>query len=83
MRRRLWQGLEQLDPGGQVADGFQIGRAVAGLLASPLPVANRLRDEPCLGIVMRQQFWLGLSGLWELGLEHLRNPLMILLPRAL
>ena len=30
--QRSWQGLEQLNPGGEVADGFQIGRAVAGLL---------------------------------------------------
>ena len=30
----------------QVADGFQMGRAVAGVLARPLPVANRLLDEP-------------------------------------
>ena len=44
--------LEQLNPGGEVADSFEIGRAVAGLLARPLPVANGLPCEPSLGIVM-------------------------------
>jgi hypothetical protein len=33
MLRRLWQGLQQLDPGGEVADRFQMGRALAGLFA--------------------------------------------------
>ena len=83
MRRRLWQGLEQLNPGGQVADGFQMGRAVTGLLACLLPVANSLCNEPCFRTVMRQQFGLCLSGLWELGFEHLGNPLMVVLSRTL
>src|SRR5712692_3918155 len=42
MLRRLWQSPEQLDPGGHVADSFQVGRAVAGLVARPLPVVYRL-----------------------------------------
>jgi hypothetical protein len=25
MLGRLWQGLDELNPGGEVADGFQIG----------------------------------------------------------
>jgi hypothetical protein len=32
---------------------------------------------------MREEFWLGLSGLRKLGFEHLGNPLVILLARAL
>ena len=60
MRRRLWQGREQLDPGGEVADGFQMGRAVAGLLTCPLPVGNGLLGEARLGVVVRQQFRLRL-----------------------
>ena len=83
MLRRLWQGLQQLNPVVQVADGFQMGRAVAGSLARLLPVANRLLDETCLRVVMRQQFGLCLSGLWELGFQHLGNPLMVVLSRAL
>ena len=63
MLRRLWQGLEQLDPGGEVADGFQMGRAVAGVLARPLPVGNRLLGEARLRVVMRQQLGLRLGGL--------------------
>ena len=39
----VWQGLEQLEPLGEVADRFQIGRALDGLLARPLPVGQGLR----------------------------------------
>ena len=64
--RRLWQGLEQLDPGGAVADGFQMGRAVAGLLARPLPVAHRLLVAARRGVVLGHQLGLRLadSGKW-------------------
>src|ERR671922_2453505 len=82
MLRRLWQGLEQLDPGGYVANGFQIGRAVAGLLARPLPVGNSLLYEPSLGIVMGQQLGLRLAALGKMCLQHLGNTLMVLLARA-
>ena len=51
-RRRLWQELQQLDPGGEVADSLQVGRAVAGLVTCALPVAKGLLDEPSLGIIM-------------------------------
>lgn len=40
-RRRFWQGREQLHPGGEVGDGFQIDRAVAGVLARSLPVDHK------------------------------------------
>src|SRR5215510_2723766 len=42
MLRGLCQGLEQGDAGREVADGFLIGRAVAGLCTCLLPVAHRL-----------------------------------------
>jgi hypothetical protein len=60
MLRRLWQGLEQLDPGGEVADGCQIGRAVAGVLARPLPVGNGLLGAARRRVVLGKQFRLGL-----------------------
>ena len=60
MLRRLWQGLEQLDPGGEVADRFQIGRAVAGVLAGPLPVEHRLLGAARRGVVVGHQLRLGL-----------------------
>jgi len=53
--RRRWQGLEQRNPGGYVADGFQVGRAVTGVFARPLPIVNRLLREPCLSGVMCQK----------------------------
>ena len=66
MLRRRWQGLEQLDPGGEVADGFQIGRAVAGLLARPQPVDHRLLGAARGGVVLGNQLRLGLHGPGEL-----------------
>ena len=60
---RLWQGREELDPGGEVADGFQIGRAVASAFARLLPVGNSRLGEARLGVMMRQQFRLRLGGL--------------------
>ena len=80
--RRLWQGCEQRDPGGAVADGFQIGRAVAGLLAGLLPVGNGLLVATSRGVVMRQQLGLRLDQLGKPCLQHLGNVLVILLPRA-
>ena len=46
MLRRLWQGLQQLNPGGAVADSFHIGRAVTGLLARPQPVRIACSWQP-------------------------------------
>jgi hypothetical protein len=54
-RGRLWQGLEEFDPGGEVADGFQIGRAVTGLLARSLPVGHRLLVAAGCGVVLGHQ----------------------------
>jgi hypothetical protein len=65
-----------------VADGFQIGRAITGLLARPLPVANGLLCEPSLGIMMGQQPGLRLAALGKARLQHLGNALMVLLAGA-
>ena len=83
MLRRLWQRLEQLDPGGQVADGFHMGRAVAGLLACPLPVGHRLLGAARRGVVLGHQLRLGLHERGEPCFEDLGNLLVHLLPGAL
>jgi hypothetical protein len=72
----LWQGREQLDPAGEVVDGFQMGRAVAGVLASPLPVPHGRRGETSLGVVVRQQLGLRRSRLWKLRFQYLGNALV-------
>jgi hypothetical protein len=59
-RRRLRQSFEHLDPGGEVADGFYMGRAIAGVLARLLPVAHRLLSAACGSIVLGDQLRLGL-----------------------
>ena len=82
MRGCRWAGLQHLDPRGKVADGFQIGRAVAGVLARPLPVGEGLRCEPGLRVMMRHQFRLGCSGLGKLRRQRLGNALMVLLAGA-
>jgi hypothetical protein len=56
----LWQRREQLDPSGAVADGFQMGRALAGVLGRPLPVDHRLLGAARLGVVLGHQLGLGL-----------------------
>ena len=61
MLRRLWQGCEQLDSGGEVADRFQIGRAVAGLLARSLPVDHRWLDTARCSVVLGHQLRLRLD----------------------
>jgi hypothetical protein len=65
-----------------MADGFHIGRAVAGLLACPLPVVHRLLRETCLGVVLGHQLRLGLHGCGETGFQNPGNALVELLPDA-
>jgi hypothetical protein len=67
-RRRLWQGRQQRDPGGAVADGFHMGRALDGALPRPLPVAHRLLDAARRGVVLGDQLGLRRDALRELGL---------------
>jgi hypothetical protein len=42
MRGRLWQGREQRNTCGEMAHGFSVGRAVAGVFTRTLPVGNRV-----------------------------------------
>ena len=77
------EGVEQLQPLGQVADRFEIGGALDGALTCPLPVGNSLREETRLRVVLRQQFGLHCDRLRELLLQHLRNPLVVLLSGTL
>jgi hypothetical protein len=66
-----------------MTDGFDLGGALDGAFTSFVPVGDRLLRQSCFSVVMRQQFWLGLSGLWELGFQDLGNPLVVVLSRAL
>ena len=66
-----------------MADGFEIGRALDRPLARPLPVGKGLSPKSRLGIVMGQQFGLCLGRLRKLGLQDLRNVLVVLLPCTL
>ena len=70
---RVWQGLEQLQPLGEVTDRFHISRALGGSLTRLLPVGNSLLKQPGLGVVMGQQFRLCLFRLSKSLFEHLRN----------
>jgi hypothetical protein len=79
---RLWQGLQRLDAGAQVADRFQVRRAVAGVLARPLPVAYRLLGAARRRVVLGHQLRLGLADLGKAGLHYLGNALMVLLAGA-
>ena len=64
--RRLWQGREQLNTGGEVADGFLIGRTIAGLLARSLPIDHRLLGAARRSVVLGNQLRLGLHQPGEL-----------------
>jgi hypothetical protein len=57
-RRRLRERLKQLQPFGEMTDGFEMGGALDGLLPSVLPILDRLFWETCRRILMRYKFWL-------------------------
>ena len=78
-RWRLWQGRQEVDPRGEVADGFPMGRAVAGVVTRLLPVVHRLRSTARGGIVLGDQLRLGLHERGEPRFYDLRNLLMDLL----
>src|SRR5262245_26586778 len=46
------EGVEQLQPLAEMADGFHMSRAFSGPLSSLLPVRDGLRRQPCFGVVM-------------------------------
>jgi len=79
----VWQGLEYLQPPGEVSHRFHIGRALAGALPGLQPIGKSLLSQTGLGVVMRYQLRLRLDGLGEAIREHLRNLAVILLPGAL
>jgi hypothetical protein len=66
----------------EVTDRFRVCRAFDGALSCPLPVGHGVGDQPCLGVVVRQQFRPGLSRLRKSLCHYLRNALVILLARA-
>jgi len=73
---------QQRQPCREVLDRFQVGRALQRVLPGVLPVGNRLCGEPGRRIMLRQQLGLRGGALWKLRLQHLRNPLMVLLAGA-
>src|SRR5262245_16144033 len=62
---------------------FDMGGSLDSFLPSVMPIVHRFFRETCFRIVMCQQFWLCLGGLWELFLQYLGNSLVIVLPRTL
>jgi hypothetical protein len=75
----LGEGGEDLQAPHHMADGLEVRRALQGTLPSALPVGERLRTQARLGVMVRQQFRLGLHRLGKLRLQHVRNALVILL----
>jgi hypothetical protein len=80
--RGVRQGLEHLQPLREVANCLEMRRALDSTLARSLPIGDGLRHKAGLRIVLCQHFGLGLYRLGKLLLQHLRNALMVLLPRA-
>ena len=74
--------LEHREPRRQLADRLQVGGARHRPLAGPLPVPDGLRRVPGLGEVVGQQLRLGRHHLGKPRFEHLRDPLVDLLPGA-
>jgi len=80
---RLWHSLEEFNPVGHMADRFQMGRALARVLACPLPVAHRRLGAARRGVVLGDQFRLHLYECGEPGFEGLGDLLVDLLPSTL
>src|SRR6059058_136865 len=59
--RGLGERLEQRKSLTEMGNRFDMSGALAGSLPSVIPIVHRLLREPCLGIVMRDKFWLCLS----------------------
>ena len=83
MLRRVRQGLQHFQALAEVGDRFGVCRALDGALARLLPVEHRLGTEARFGVVMRHQLRLQQRSVGELRFQHLRNTLVILLPRTL
>ena len=76
----VWERLEDLPALREMADRFQIGRALERLLPSPLPVGNGLFGECSFGVMLCQQLRLRLGGIGKLCFQYLRKALVNLLP---
>jgi hypothetical protein len=82
----LWSSrevLEDLQATREVSHRLDIGGALHSTLASALPVGHCLLRQAGFRIVMGEQFGLDIGDLGKLRRQHLSDPLMILLPRAL
>src|SRR5262245_56609294 len=66
-----------------MTDSFEVGGALASPLPGLLPIGNRLLRESRFGVVVGEQFRLGLNHLKKALLQHPSNLLVILLPGAL
>jgi hypothetical protein len=66
-----------------VSNCFDIGRALGGFLPGLLPVGKSLPHESRLGVVMREEFGLGLFDVSNFLLQHLSDLLVISLTGAL
>src|SRR5262249_5157040 len=77
----IWQSSKQLQSFGEMRDRFRMGRALTRLLPGALPIGERLRTQPRLGVVVGHQAGPGQRYLSELRLQSLGNPMMIMLTR--
>jgi hypothetical protein len=60
------QGLQQLQPFGEVTDRLNVRRALHSSVACLLPVGKGLRDQAGFGVMMCHELWLGRDGLRKL-----------------
>jgi hypothetical protein len=81
--RGLGERREERQTLPEMGNRFDMGGALDSALSCELPIGDCLLCQPCLGIMLRQEFGLYLSGLGELGFQDLGNPLVILLSRTL
>ena len=80
--QRLRECAEHLQAPSQMADSLYTRRALERLLSGSLPVAKSLLIESRFGVMMGEQFGLGLDRLGKSLLQHLGNALVILLAGA-
>ena len=77
------QYAEQLQAAGRLARGFAVGGAFQCSSASRLPIRDRLRVQAGLGVVVGEEFGLGLDCLRKLGFQSGGDALVVLLAGAL
>jgi len=62
---RFWKMLQGPQRLLKTRDRLTVARTLHGALTCPLPVRKGLCTQACLGIVVGQQFWLGLADVWK------------------